>query len=278
MAKRFHGWILLMAVATCTVATAIAPVQAESVLMMATTTSTDDTGLLGYVASKFKEASGIELRWTATGTGKALKLGENCDVDVLLVHAPAAEKKFMADGFGAERREVMYNDFIVIGPVSDPAGLKGKKVVEALKIVNEKEVNFVSRGDDSGTHKTEQGLWKEAGLAVPDKAPWYIQAGQGMIATINIAAERSGYTLTDRGTFIKYTDNLGGKQPLAIIIEGDQTLLNQYSVITLAPQRCAKAKHDLAKKFMDWMASPAGQKAIGEFTVLGKTLFTPNSR
>ena len=144
----------------------------EKLLMMATTTSTDNTGLLDYLAPKVKEATGIELKWTATGTGKALKLGENCDVDILMVHAPTAEKKFVADGFGTDRREIMYNDFVIIGPAEDPAGIKGKSIKEALQSIQAKQAIFTSRGDNSGTHKTELSLWKAAELPVPEKESW----------------------------------------------------------------------------------------------------------
>jgi tungstate transport system substrate-binding protein len=250
----------------------------DKVLLMATTTSTEDTGLLNVMGPEFKKASGIELRWTATGTGKALKLGENCDVDVLMVHAPDAEKKFVAGGFGLDRREIMYNDFVIIGPAADPAGVKGKSVKQALEAVAAKKAVFVSRGDKSGTHMMELDLWKAAGLAVPEKESWYAQAGQGMMATITIAAEKSGYTLADRGTYIKYENNLGGNPPLKILVEGDQTLLNQYAVIAVNPAKCPKAKLEPAKAFSAWIAGPEGQKVIREFKVMGKPLFTPNAK
>lgn len=175
------------------------------VLRMATTTSTDNTGLLDYLAPLFKAETGIELQWVAVGTGKALELGKNGDVDVLLVHAPDTEKKYVSDGYGVNRRETMYNDFIIIGPKADPAKIKGLEAVEALNKIASSETPFASRGDKSGTHIMEMDLWKGAGLA-PDKESWYIQTGQGMINTINIAAERNAYTMTDRGTFIKYED------------------------------------------------------------------------
>ena len=250
----------------------------EKVLLMATTTSTEDTGLLNVIAPEFKKATGIDLRWTATGTGKALKLGESCDVDVLMVHAPDAEKKFVADGFGINRKEIMYNDFVIIGPAADPAGVKGKSVKDALLAVQAKKANFVSRGDKSGTHMMELDLWKVSGAAVPEKEAWYAQAGQGMMATINIAAEKNGYTLADRGTYIKYENNLGGNPPLKILVEGDQTLLNQYSVIAVNPAKCQKAQLELATKFSTWIAGPEGQKVIREFKVMGKPLFTPNAK
>ena len=170
-------------------------------LMMATTTSTQDTGLLEYLQPIFKKDTGIDLKWISVGTGKALAHGKDCDVDVLLVHAPALEEKFVADGFGVDRHQVMYNDFVLIGPAADPAGVKGKDIPTALKTFAEKKIPFVSRGDNSGTHNTEKQLWKVAGMEVPGKdATWYIDAGQGMMATIRIAAEKDGYTVTDRET------------------------------------------------------------------------------
>mgnify|MGYP001251201046 CR=1 FL=1 len=247
-------------------------------LMMATTTSTDNTGLLDYLAPIFKKDTGIELKWTAVGTGKALEMGKNCDVDVLLVHAPAAEKKFVDEGSGINRTELMYNDFVIIGPKSDPAGIAKKSVADALKIIMKKKAKFASRGDNSGTHKKELSLWKAAGLAVPDKQAWYIQTGQGMLNTINIAAERDGYTMTDRGTYIKYEANLKGKAPLVITNEGDKELLNQYSAIEVNPAKCSKVKSDLAKKYIQWMASEKGQKLINDFKLMNKQLFTSNAK
>lgn len=247
-------------------------------LMMATTTSTDNTGLLDYLIPFFEQETGIALKWTATGTGKALKLGQNCDVDVLLVHAPPAEKAYIADGFGKDRREIMYNDFVIIGPKSDPAGLKGKDISQALSAIKTNKAFFMSRGDDSGTNKKEKLLWKNAGIALPDKEKWYVQTGQGMLGTINVTQEKNGYTMTDRGTYIKYQDQQGGDAPLTILVEGDAILLNQYSVLTLNPENCPDARYDLALKFSDWMASDSAQSKIGEFRLLGKTLFTPNAK
>ncbi|MDD9303559.1 MAG: substrate-binding domain-containing protein [Desulfobacter sp.] len=247
-------------------------------LMMATTTSTDNTGLLDYLIPHFEKETGITLKWTSTGTGKALKLGQNCDVDVLLVHAPPAEKAYIEKGFGKDRREVMYNDFVIIGPQTDPAGIKGLSISDALGAVKAKTAPFMSRGDDSGTNKKEKLLWKNAGIDLPDKEKWYVQTGQGMLATINVAQEQKGYTMTDRGTYIKYQDQQGGKAPLTILVEGDNILLNQYSVLTLDPKNCAAAKYNLAMAFSDWMASDSAQKKIGEFRLLGQKLFIPNAK
>jgi len=249
----------------------------EQQLLLATTTSTDNTGLLDYLAPLLRHATGIELKWVATGTGKALKLGENCDADVLMVHAPSAEKTYVNAGFGINRREIMYNDFVIIGPKADPAGINKLGVCPALNTIAAKNALFASRGDNSGTNKKEISLWKNCIGEVPEKQEWYLQTGQGMLATINVAAERSGYTMTDRGTFIKYEANHNGKPPLQILVEGDRNLLNRYSVIEVNPRRCAKIKNDLARKFGDWLVSMEGQEAIAHFRLMDKQLFTPNA-
>lgn len=251
---------------------------AEETLMMATTTSTDNTGLLDVLAPRFQEDTGIELKWTAVGTGKALEMGKNCDVDVLLVHAPAAEKEYVSAGYGKGRTEVMYNDFVIIGPPEDPASVKGLPVVDAMKKMANEKARFASRGDNSGTNKKEISLWKEAGMEVPDKEEWYVQTGQGMIATINVATEKGAYTMTDRGTFIKFADTHGGNPPLVILVEGDPVLFNQYSVLAVNSERCPKARYDLARTFTEWITSQDIQAFIGDFKLLGKTLFTPNAR
>jgi tungstate transport system substrate-binding protein len=248
------------------------------VLLMATTTSTDNTGLLDYLAPYFTKQTGIELKWMAVGTGKALEFGRQCDVDVLLVHAPDAEMRYIQNGYGVNRREIMFNDFLIIGPDSDPAGIRGKSTVNALREIAAKKMAFISRGDHSGTNKMEIFLWKESGLGMPDKESWYVQTGQGMLATIAIAAERNGYTLTDRGTYIKYEANMGGRPLLKISVEGDQALINQYSVIAINKNNCPKVRYDLAMKFSNWMASGETQKLIQGFTLLGKPLFTPNAK
>jgi tungstate transport system substrate-binding protein len=250
---------------------------AEDSLMMATTTSTDNTGLLDVLAPRFEKDTGIELKWTAVGTGKALEMGKNCDVDVLLVHAPAAEKEFVANGYGKDRREVMYNDFVIIGPPDDPAGVKGLGVVRAMEKLAAREAVFVSRGDNSGTHKKELSLWEKAGINIPDKEDWYVQTGQGMISTINVADEKGGYTMTDRGTYIKFSHNHGGDPPLVVLVEGDPVLFNQYSVIAVDPDNCPNVRYDLAGKFSEWITSPEAQAFIGGFELLGEKLFTPNA-
>lgn len=253
------------------------PAAAEDNLMMATTTSTQDTGLLEYLEPYFKKDTGITLKWVSVGTGKALELAKNCDADVLLVHAPAAEMQFVEDGHGIDRRQIMYNDFVVVGPKEDPSAVKGKNVADAFKTIIGGKAPFVSRGDESGTHKSEKAIWKQAGIE-PEKNPdAYISAGSGMMATLRMAAEKKGYALTDRGTWIKFANQEGEKNPLDIIVEGDTPLLNQYSVLTVNPAQCKKVNPELAKKFEDWWVSPQTQKLIGDFRLEGKQLFFPNA-
>lgn len=255
------------------------PAMAGKSLMMATTTSTANTGLLDeLIVPQFMKDTGIEIKFVAVGTGKALKMAENCDVDVVLVHAPAAEKKYMDKGVLVDRKELMYNDFVIIGPASDPAGVKGMSVTDALTTIKAKDAVFCSRGDNSGTNKKEISLWKGAGMAVPEKESWYVQTGQGMLPTINIANEKSGYTMTDRGTYIKYSHNHEGNPPLKVLVEGDEILFNQYSALAVNTGKCKDAQYDLATKFIEWMATPATQKAIAEFKLLGQKLFIPNAK
>ncbi len=251
---------------------------AKDSLMMATTTSTDNTGLLEQLIKPlFLKDTGIELKWVATGTGKALKMGSSCDVDILMVHAPASEKKFVDSGFGVNRKQVMYNDFIVIGPKKDPAKVSGLKPNEALMKIKQTKNKFFSRGDNSGTNKKEIGLWKMALSKAPEKADWYIQTGQGMINTIRMASEKDGYTMTDRGTWIKYSSQQKDKNPLKIVVEGDKNLFNQYSVITINKEKCPNVKPKLATQFTKWIVSEKTQKAIADFKMLGKSLFIPNA-
>jgi tungstate transport system substrate-binding protein len=214
----------------------------------------------------------------AVGTGKALKLGQNCDVDILMVHAPAAEKKYLEQGYGIDRHEIMYNDFVIIGPPGDPAGIKGKNVGAALKQIASHKAFFASRGDNSGTNKKELLLWKNAGFTVPIKQDWYVETGQGMLSTINIATEKKAYTMTDRGTFIKFSANHKGNPPLVVLVQGDKILFNQYSVMLVNPKRCPKVKQKLAQKFSKWIRSSKTQKMIQEFRLLGKELFIPNAK
>jgi tungstate transport system substrate-binding protein len=275
MAKKF---LILWMAALLLLTTGLMSAWAADSVMLATTTSTDNTGLMDILAPRFEKDTGIELKWTAIGTGKALEMGKNCDVDVLLVHAPAAEKKYVADGFGRDRTQVMYNDFVIIGPKNDPVALRGASVVEAIKKLATGKAAFVSRGDNSGTHKKEISLWKKAGMAVPDQQKWYIQTGQGMIATLNVATEKGAYSMTDRGTFIKYSENHGVNPPLVALVEGDPGLFNQYSLIAVDPANCSNTKYGLAKRLAEWMTSDDIQKLIGNFKLMNKRLFIPNAR
>ena len=250
---------------------------AAEVLRMATTTSTDNTGLLDYLAPLLLNEKGIEIRWVSVGTGKALEYGRNGDVDVVLVHDPEAEAKFVAEGSGVNRRQVMYNDFIIVGPASDPAKVKGLSVTEALKKISQDGAPFASRADKSGTHMAELRLWKAAGVPEPDKEKWYIQTGQGMLETLMVAGERKGYVFTDRGTFIKYEDARKEQADLVIIVEGDASLKNQYSVMAVNPAKWENIRYDLALQYIDWLISPSTQKAIADFQLLGKQLFFPNA-
>lgn len=251
---------------------------AKDALMMATTTSTDNTGLLDYLAPKFEADTGTPIKWVATGTGKALKMGRNCDVDILMVHAPASEKKFVAQGHGVDRQQIMYNDFVIIGPKSDPAKVDGMKTAPALQKIQAQQAKFFSRGDNSGTNKKEINLWKEAITKAPEKASWYVQTGQGMLRTINMAAEKSGYTMTDRGTWIKYMDQKKNANTMKVVVEGDKNLFNQYSVVTINKENCKNVNPVLAKSFTNWITSDKAQKEISDFRLLGQALFISNAK
>lgn len=269
---------LFLLVMVLSLAVSFSAFAAHPVLRMATTTSTDNTGLLDVLAPQFMKDTGIELQWVAVGTGKALELGKNCDVDILMVHAPASEEKYVSDGYGVNRREIMFNDFVIIGPESDPAGVRGMDIKSGFNKMASEKALFASRGDNSGTHKKELTLWKGADMQVPDREEWYIQTGQGMLNTINIAAERDAYTMTDRGTFIKYEANHKGNPPLVILMEGDPSLRNQYSVMAVNPTRDDSLKYDLALKFIDWITSSEVQQQISDFRLMDKQLFIPNAK
>lgn len=247
-------------------------------LKMATTTSTDNTGLLDVLGPLYKQESGVDLKWVAVGTGNALKLGENCDVDVVLVHAPKAEREYVAKGFAINRKPVMYNDFVIVGDPAFKGKFQGKSVRDLFKIVEKEKIKFISRGDKSGTHTKEKEVWMEAFGRVPEKESWYIEAGQGMLATINIAQEQRGLTLTDRGTFIKYEESYKGNPPLVILFEGDTSLKNFYSIMAVNPERCKNADIKGANALIDWITSAPIQKRIADFKLLDKQLFTPDAQ
>ena len=245
-------------------------------LMMATTTSTEDTGLLDYLQPLFKEDTGIDLQWTAVGTGEALKMGEDGQVDVVLVHAKASEEEFVANGFGVERFPVMYNDFVVVGP-AEPLE-KTDDVAAFFGAVNDQQLPFVSRGDDSGTDKKEKKIWEGLGID-PSANPNYMESGQGMGATLTMANEKNAYCLTDRGTWLKQSMDSENEYTLEIICEGGKELLNQYGVIAVNPEKYPEVNNEAANAFIEWITSDKVQKLIAEYGVeeYGQALFTPNA-
>jgi tungstate transport system substrate-binding protein len=244
-------------------------------IVVASTTSTQDSGLFGHILPLFKAKTGITVKVVAQGTGQALDTGRRGDADVLFVHAKAQEEKFVADGFGVKRHPVMYNDFVIVGPKSDPAGIRGtKNVGAALKKIKDKQAAFISRGDRSGTHSAELRLWKGAGIDIGKaKGPWYKEIGQGMGATLNTAAASNAYTLTDRATWIAFKN----KGDLVIEVEGDKKLFNQYGIMLVNPHKHKHVKKDLGQAFIDWIVSAEGQRAIANFKKNDQQLFFPNS-
>jgi tungstate transport system substrate-binding protein len=264
----------LIAVAASVIFAATAVAQDKSILV-ASTTSTQDSGLFGHILPLFKAKTGIDVKVVAQGTGQAIDTGRRGDADVVFVHAKPAEEKFLAEGFGVKRYPVMYNDFILVGPQSDPAGIKGSKdIVAALKTLKDKGVAFISRGDKSGTHQAELNLWSIAGIDIAkDKGPWYKEIGQGMGAALNQAAASNAYVLTDRGTWLSFKN----KGDLVIAVEGDKRLFNQYGVMLVNPERHPSVKKELGQQFIDWLVSAEGQKAIAEYKINGEQLFYPNA-
>lgn len=251
---------------------AIADYDRANTIRLATTTSTENSGLLNDLLPRFKEATGYEVHVIAVGTGKALRMGRDGDVDVVLVHAPAAERKFVYEGFGEQRLPVMFNDFVLVGPASDPAGLaSASDLGNALRRISETQSVFVSRGDDSGTHKKERSLWTQAGLT-PEGA-WYREAGQGMGKVLQMADEMNAYTLTDRGTWLAYRD----KSQLRIAYEGDEGLFNPYAIIEVSAKRYPDLNHAGAKALILWIRGTDGQEAIAAFRKSGEQLFTPSA-
>lgn len=246
---------------------------AETRLRMSTTTSTENSGLLKALLPPFEKSCDCKVDVIAVGTGKALKLGENGDVDIVFVHARNLEDKFVADGFGVNRRDVMYNDFVIIGSSSDPAVVKGAKTaVEVFSRIASKNAVFISRGDESGTHQKEKEIWNGAGIT--PKGSWYVEVGQGMGEVINMATERQGYTLTDRGTYIAYKK----KSDLVLLYEGDKPLFNPYGVIAVDPKRHPHVKYELAMKLIEFLISKEGQGIIANFKANGEQLFFPNAK
>ena len=251
--------------------------KADSKLVrLATTTSTENSGLLGSLLPEFEKDTGYKVHTIAVGTGKALRMGRDGDVDVILVHALKAEEKFIAEGHGDERFDVMYNDFVIVGPKEDAAKVAGTKTIAAaLDNIYATKSKFVSRGDDSGTHKKELGLWKSASNQPdPKKDQWYLEAGQGMGKVLQMAGELGGYTMTDRGTWLAYES----KSPLKITFEGDKQLFNPYGIIAVSPKKYPDLNNAGAKSLIKWMTSNKGQTMIGDFKVSGKVLFTPSAK
>jgi tungstate transport system substrate-binding protein len=240
-------------------------------IVMASTTSTEQSGLFSHLLPAFKQASGIDIKVVALGTGQALDMGRRGDADVVFVHDQVAEEKFVADGFGLQRQAVMYNDFVLIGPKADPLGTRGKDVVEALKKVAAANGAFISRGDKSGTHAAELRFWKMAGLDA--KGSGYKECGCGMGPALNIAASSGAYVLADRGTWL----NFKNRADLAVLVEGDRRLFNQYGVMVVNPAKHPQVKRTEAQKFVDWIVSPAGQNAIAAYKIGGEQLFFPNA-
>jgi tungstate transport system substrate-binding protein len=245
-------------------------------IVVSSTTSTQDSGLFGYLLPLVKAKTGIDVKVVAQGTGQAIDTGRRGDADVVFVHARELEEKFVADGGGVKRNPVMYNDFVLVGPKNDPAGIKGSKdITKALTAIKDKGAPFVSRGDRSGTHVAELNLWKAAGIDIAkDKGPWYREIGQGMGAALNTAGGMGAYTLSDRGTWISFKN----KGDLVIEVEGDKRLFNQYGVILVNPAKHPNVKKDLGQQFIDYLISPEGQKAIAGYKIDGEQLFYPNAK
>ncbi len=244
-------------------------------IVVSSTTSTVDSGLFNHILPLFKAKTGIEVKVLSQGTGQALDTGRRGDADVVFVHAKSAEEKFLSEGFATKRYPVMYNDFVIVGPKSDPAAIKGKKDVgDALKTLMSKQATFISRGDKSGTHSAELNLWKAVGVDIDkDKGAWYKSIGQGMGAALNTAAADNAYVLSDRGTWL----NFKNKDNLQVVVEGDKRLFNQYGVMLVNPAKHPHVKKELGQQFIDWLVSAEGQKAIAGYKINGEQLFYPNA-
>ena len=270
--KRLASGVLAIGL---TIGASAAASAADNFIIVQSTTSTQNSGLLDYILPMFKDKSGIEVRVVAVGTGQALKNAANGDGDVLLVHAKPAEEKFVADGLGVKRFDVMYNDFVIVGPKNDQAGIKGMTdATAALKKIADSEAIFASRGDDSGTHKKERALWKQAGIdPTTASGSWYRETGSGMGATLNAAAGMGAYTMSDRATWLAFKN----KDALEILAQGDDRLFNQYGVILVNPEKHPNVKAEAGQEFIDWLIGAEGQKAIASYKVGGEQLFFPNA-
>ena len=274
--RRMRGRLFrLAAVLAFALLLAVTGARAGEFITVASTTSTQNAGLFDRLLPLFEAESGIEVRVVAVGTGQALRLARNGDADLLLVHDKPSEEAFVAEGFGSTRFDLMYNDFVVVGPASDPAGVVGTKdAAAALARIAASDAPFVSRGDDSGTHRRERALWAAGGLdPTGASGTWYREAGQGMGATLNTASMMEAYTLADRGTWL----SMRGRLDLRLMVEGGAGLRNQYGVTLVSAERHPHVKAALARQFADWLLSPVGQAAIGAFTIGGERLFVPNA-
>ena len=271
----FHRRALIVAIVLGFLVVAAPSFAQDKSILVASTTSTQDSGLFEYLLPIFKEKTGITVKVLAQGTGQALDTGRRGDADVVFVHAKSAEEKFLAEGEGVKRFPVMYNDFVLIGPKADPAGIKGTKdVAKALQDIKEKQACFVSRGDRSGTHIAELNLWKIANTDIEkDSGPWYKSIGQGMGAALNFANANNCYVLSDRGTWIHFKN----KGDLQILVEGDKRLFNQCGVMLVNPTKHPDVKKELGQQFIDWLISPDGQQTIANYKIEGEQLFYPNA-
>jgi len=265
---------LATAFAAAALASAFAamPSRAQDFITVASTTSTEQSGLFKYLLPKAKEALGFDVRVVAVGTGQALDMGRRGDADVVFVHDRVAEEKFLAEGFATRRDDVMYNDFVLVGPKSDPAGVQGHDIEAALKKIAAAGAPFASRGDKSGTDAAEKRYWKEAGLE--PKGGWYRETGSGMGPTLNTASGMNAYALADRGTWLSFRN----RGELVILVEGDKKLFNQYGVMLVNPAKHPHVKKAMGQQFIDWLLSPAGQQAIAGYRIEGQQLFFPNAR
>ena len=272
MSRRFTSLCIL---ATTLLAFLSASVSAQDqTIIVASTTSTQDSGLFGYLLPIVKEKTGVEVKVLAQGTGQALDTARRGDADVVFVHAKSAEEKFLAEGFGVKRYPVMYNDFVVVGPKDDPASIKGHDVVAALQAIKARAAPFISRGDRSGTHIAELALWKDAGVDITkDRGTWYKEIGQGMGAALNIASASNAYVLSDRGTWLAFKN----RGDLTILVEADKRLLNQYGVMLVNPAKHPTVKKEPGQRFIDWLISSEGQNAIAGYKIGGQQLFYPNA-
>jgi len=272
----FNRRALIAAIALSILVVAPRTYAQDKSIVVASTTSTQDSGLFEYLLPIFKQKTGITVKVLAQGTGQALDTARRGDADVVFVHAKSAEEKFLAEGEGVKRHPVMYNDFVLIGPKSDPAGIKGMKdVAKAFQTIKEKQAPFISRGDRSGTHIAELAIWnKDAGIDIEkDKGSWYKSIGQGMGAALNTAGASNAYVLSDRGTWLSFKN----KGDLQILVEGDKRLFNQYGVMLVNPAKHPNVKKELGQQFIDWLISPEGQKAIANYKINGEQLFYPNA-